>query len=227
MKLNSRMPCISFLQMKFKTIETTRLLSFKSVVHETSETVLHNMGASTSTGPQSGTRTYTMEQDEFAAINISNAVLNRLQNEQDKRNKPRIAKPTQPTPPAQQPKPPSTSSASPQTVPDVGSACCCLHAPIQRPTAELAEVQQRLEPIEREYQRQMAEWQRYTDALRRPSECNGLQAQLMMCYPANGQQPLHCAQLAADFNVCLQRHCAQLRSTLTNVEWMKAAKNTQ
>lgn len=181
------------------------------------------MGAAISSTNAQQTRTITIETDDCHTINISDAVINRLRSQNDQqangakqpllRQQPSLIADSSAT--SSQKASPSTMH-QPQSVPDVGTACCCLHAPLNRPTAQLNDVQHKLRPIEIENQRQQIEWQSRQKYARRPADCERLQAQLMQCYRVCDQETLRCSKLANEFNACLRQHHEQLFRKIHN-----------
>lgn len=168
------------------------------------------MGAAISTAAwQPPTRTLSIEIDDFHTVNISNEVIDKLRNQHKQNISPPLLPLLPPeSPPISTQTPSSNHQQAPhRTVPDVGNACCCLHAPLNRPTAQLDEVLHELRPLEAEHQRQQDAHRERIENARRPLECDLLQAQLMQCYRnCGGRETLHCAQYAQEFNACLRRH---------------------
>lgn len=142
------------------------------------------------------------------SILVSNEVIGKLQHNQlASLRKPN---PTQPNP--TQPNPPLPLLSEPQKVPDVGGACCCLHAPLHRPTVTVDEVKQRLDPMERLHETANAEWKR-RDAMRNlPDECQIYRSKLIEGYMSNLESTLNCATLCRDYEKCLWEHREKIRA---------------
>lgn len=146
------------------------------------------MGTTHSTEP---TRTATFTQEDGQTVNIANEVIERLR---DQRQQQLTPKPIEHR--------------------DGAAGCCARHAPLQsRPTAELAEVQRTLQPLELEHQRLVTEWQRRQAIIRPPEACRHIQAQLLLCYQLNRSETMRCARLAEDFSSYLRQHCDQARQS--------------
>lgn len=182
------------------------------------------MGAAISSTNAQQTRTITIETDDYHTINISDAVINRLRSQNDQHANVTKQPPLQQQQSSLLADSSATSSQKaspstvhqPQSVPDVGTACCCLHAPLNRPTARLNDVQHKLRPIEIENQRQQIEWQSRQKHARRPADCERLQAQLMQCYRVCDRETLRCSILANEFSACLRQHQEQLFRQIHN-----------
>lgn len=128
-------------------------------------------------------------------IFVSTKVLDKLKQHQSTTTSTAVQPPPQPTPPA-----------TPEKVPDVGGACCCLHVPLHRPPVTEAQVHARLEQVERLAETVTAEWQRRDQVRMLSDECVRIRQLLIDGYLANVESTLTCAQLGRDYVQCLQQH---------------------
>lgn len=166
------------------------------------------MGASASNENGRSAAFNNPEPSQAIPIFISNEVLLKLRQTDD------------PTPPKksiaetrnQTPTQPVTSPPpQPTKVPDVGGACCCLHAPLQRRPVTAEEVQTQMTPVEQMHEVADMAWKQREAIRRLPNECLRNQAELVACYKANKNRTLHCQQIYREYGRCVQMHCDQMR----------------